>query len=812
LKTEWEILPWQNKSEKAKVTALRLNSLGDPFFFAKVVMGYDRFVRHLHGQWLKSLSVADLHLVLEAPRDHFKSSCGTIVLPMWWALPFEDREEDWMRSFGYGDEWIRYMRRIHSANLRIVIASETEPNAILMGFRFDYQYQKNMMFREVFSDLLPKTGDNWNQLIKTHNRSSGQGEGTFNFVGVGTVLQSRHFDRAVEDDLFGEEALYSDSTRKSTIEWHRRLPGAFDTDILAPGFINLELVLGNRWGLNDLNGWIRENDPSFRFETHSAEGGCCDQHPAGVPIFPEEFTMERLAALRIRFGIRSYCTPGETPILMADWSEKQIIDVREGDMVMGYVKENRRWVMKPSKVLHKHDVGVRPIVQGMAADRIFRCTPDHKWLTGRGESDGHKVYMPPKVGRRMIDVYNPMSPIGQDQQRLYDWLGGIFDGEGTCVGSPTISQSSRNEEVCAEIERVLTELKIDFKFHEYAATRERWADKRSYVLNGGRSLKMKLLRHCHMVKKQRFVDSLWSESRRLSQRIATRRKQVKTESLIPAGNVPVYGLTTETGNYVAWGFASQNSAHYLNLPTSEEECSFRKSWLPRFRLFKKECGTSNDGTPIQKTVIERIPGKDGRVLEDIPVMNLEIILLLDPNHGGEKGRARHAANVVGILKEGKKKTIFLLESWAKSVSHDTMIGEVGNMASRWHVSKFYVEVIAGQDGWMHFFERDLRSRLPNTVVIALPKERGAGAKDRRILSMSPKYERGEFQVRATGGGSEEFMREYEFYPNGKTVDLIDGAGYLFNIVETEQIDTARWQDNVARDMERRRRAVGQAGY
>lgn len=560
MKTEWELLPWQGKSEKAKITALRLNSLGDPFFFAKVVMGYNRFVRHLHGEWLKSLSVADLHLVLEAPRDHFKSSCGTIVLPMWWALPFTNREEDWMRSFGYGDEWIRYMKRIHSSDLRIVIASETEPNAIQMGFRFDFQYQKNQMFREVFSDLLPKTGDNWNQLIKTHNRSSGQGEGTFNFVGVGTVLQSRHFDRAVEDDLFGEEALYSESTRQQTIEWHQRLPGAFDTDTLAPGFINLELVLGNRWGLSDLNGWIRENDPSFRFETHSAEGGCCDKHPAGQPIFPEEFTMERLAALRVRFGLRSY------------------------------------------------------------------------------------------------------------------------------------------------------------------------------------------------------------------------------------------------------------SAHYLNLPITEEECNFRKEWIPRFRLFKKEFGIGNDGNPVQKTVIERVPGKDGRVLEDIPVANLERLLLLDPNHGGEKGRARHAAIVVGILKLDKKKIIFLLESWAKAVSHDAMIGEVTAMAMRWHVDKFYVETIAGQDGWMHYFESDLRARMTSIVVTSLPKERGAGAKDRRILSMSPKYERGEFYVRATGGGSEEFMREYEFYPNGKTVDLIDAAGYLFNIVEQEGVDLGAWQARQAKDMEMRRRSIGKAGY
>jgi hypothetical protein len=539
---------------------MRLNSLADPYFFGKVVLKQNRLVSHLHGKWLNRLSDPNLHLVLQAPRDHLKTTSGTLTLSIWWSLPFENREEDWMRALGYGDEWIRFMKRIHSRNLRTMIATETEPNAVKMGVRFDNQYQKNEVFRHVFSDLIPETGTTWNQLVKTQRRDSSAGEGTFNFFGVGTALQSNHFDRAIEDDLFGEDALYSEATRNQTIEWHQKLPGAFDTDFQADNQCNLELVIGNRWGIHDLNGWIKENNPTFDFETHSAEGGCCKEHPAGEPIFPEEFTMTRLEALRVRFGTRAY------------------------------------------------------------------------------------------------------------------------------------------------------------------------------------------------------------------------------------------------------------SAHYLNEPLTEEECSFRVSWLPRYRLNKKSFGMNQDGNPIQKTVIEMI-SKDGQsVQEDVEVSTLERLLILDPNHGGEHGRARHAVIVVGWRREQGKKKIYLLECWAKAVSHDTMIGEAAKMAARWHVQKFYVETIAGQDGWLFYFERDLREKLPQTVILSLPKERGAGAKERRIMSMSALYERGQVIVRNSGGGVEEFLKEYEQHPQARTVDLLDCMGYLFNIVEQQEIDPRAWKAQIEKDAEARRRSIGRAGY
>ncbi len=562
---QWRFLPWHTGlSEGARLTALRLNSLGSAYFFGKVVCGMDRFVAHLHGEWLRTLSDPALHLVLESPRDHLKTSCGAVVLPMWWSLPFDAKEEDWMRALGYGDEWIRHMRRLHSVNNRTLIASQTEENVVKIGMRIENQYKSNNLFREVFHDLIPGTGANWNQLSMTHNRTSHAGEGTYDLLGAGSALQSRHYDRAVEDDLFGEKALYSPAVAEQVIEWHQRLPGAFDTDRLAPGMQNLELVIGNRWGMYDLNDWIRKNNPAFRFETHSALGGCCPRHPQGQPIFPEEFSVERLNALRVRFGARSF------------------------------------------------------------------------------------------------------------------------------------------------------------------------------------------------------------------------------------------------------------AAHYLNQPITEEECNFRESWLGRFHLFHKDMGMDTQGKPQQRTVIEHLPGKSGIVRQDLPVSELDRILILDPNHGGESGRSRHAAIVVGIRRQdGRKgqKEIYLLESWAKSVSHDAMASHVGQMALRWHVSTFYVEVIAGQDGWLRYFERDLYDKNPKLVVRELPKERGAGAKERRILSMSPLYERGQVLVRSSGGGVEDFMLEYTYYnPQAKNIDLLDCMGYLFNIVETAEVDMRKWRMNFERDMDRRRRSIGKAGY
>lgn len=121
----------------------------------------------------------------------------------------------------------------------------------------------------------------------------------------------------IEDDLFGREAAKSDNpdVYNNIIDYHRLLPGAFDSNPILQGRDNYEIVVGNRWRFNDLNQWIRDNEPWFQFITHSALGGCCDKHVAGVPIFPQEWSKEKLDRVKIREGIYHYsCQYENNPI------------------------------------------------------------------------------------------------------------------------------------------------------------------------------------------------------------------------------------------------------------------------------------------------------------------------------------------------------------------------------------------------------------------------------------------------------------------------------------------------------------------
>lgn len=290
--TKWEILPVPDGEGASLI--LRLNALGSLYFFEKFVLQRNRLTEHLHKPICETLERQNVNFLLELPRDHFKTSCVTEGLPIWWSLPFDERDEAAMRELGYGDEWIRWMRWAHNPGIRILTISETMPNAARMGRRIDKHFESNDRFRELFPEILPTEKSVWNSESKSVTNSvfHSNGEGTFDYLGVGGALQSRHYERMIEDDIVGKAGAKSDIIIEDTIEYHKLVEGAFD------GPERTQIVVGNRWSPFDLNGWIRDNDPDFIIESHSALGGCCDMHPSGVPIFPEEFTIERLERIR----------------------------------------------------------------------------------------------------------------------------------------------------------------------------------------------------------------------------------------------------------------------------------------------------------------------------------------------------------------------------------------------------------------------------------------------------------------------------------------------------------------------------------
>jgi hypothetical protein len=307
----WKVLPIIDGMSGPTVNLLhRLNGLGSFYYFTKIILRKHRLVEHLHKPICDSLEKDSLRELLEIPRDHFKSTICSEAYPMWRALPFSHNDEQYMRCLGYGDEWIAWMHYVHNQDQRNLLVSANIKNAAKLGRRIDFHYFNNGLFRGLFPEIIPDKSDVWAVESMTHKRSktakSGAGEGTYDSLGVGAALQSRHYDLIVEDDLVGMEALDSELVMQSIIDYHKLVVGAFDSIPGRPDLIGDEIIVGNRWQYEDLNSYLREFEPEFNIQSHDAEGGCCALHPPATPIFPEEFSWAKLKKIENRLKTYFY--------------------------------------------------------------------------------------------------------------------------------------------------------------------------------------------------------------------------------------------------------------------------------------------------------------------------------------------------------------------------------------------------------------------------------------------------------------------------------------------------------------------------
>jgi hypothetical protein len=408
---KWKTLQIPTDDPKAYKDAVRLNALGSLFFFNNYVLRKTRLAK-LHWQMCQSVEKEDLHLVLEEPMGHFKTTIG-IGLSMWWALPFTERDEFLMRSLGYDDGWIRWMKLAHNQNTRTLVTHEIEGRAIDMGKEVDEHYQQNDRFRYVFEDILPKNTATWNDHSKFQRRVKGAANidattGTFEYRGVGQALQGVHPDSTIQDDNMGraaqESMLHGDGrVLEALIRWHRQLTTRLDTAAFDASSVGRQLVIGNRWGHSDLNSWIKANQLQFQFETHSAEGGCCKLHRAGEPIFPEEWSMKRLAGKRADIGTYDYAhfylnqsiLPEEC-IFKPEWlkyyrfkqsrPDLDLADLRNQLLIEHEVYNGQTVVDVPCGVLHR-----RMIVDLNHAKKKSRC--EHVILVVGWNPEDDRLYI-----------------------------------------------------------------------------------------------------------------------------------------------------------------------------------------------------------------------------------------------------------------------------------------------------------------------------------------------------------------------------------------------------------------------------------
>ena len=261
-----------------------------------------------------------------------------------------------------------------------------------------------------------------------------------------------------------------------------------------------------------------------------------------------------------------YCNTPEAPVWMGDYTFKPMGDVKEGDEVIGIqlghqcdtssrTSKNQVFGIKSRltktivQAVNWHKAPVLHVI--MESGKELFCTDNHRWYDfdrrmGDTRKGGLGAFTTPILGKRLTSVVEPMSAsVSDDQQYWAGYLGGAYDADG---GGVRIGQSNiMNPEVCSRIEMAFNKLDIPFTMSEG----HNGLGMRDYTITGGWSSYLAFLQKCNPAK--RDLEKYFETSKfRQPDTI------ISVQPAFGGREVDVVDLTTTTGNYIAWGYASKN--------------------------------------------------------------------------------------------------------------------------------------------------------------------------------------------------------------------------------------------------------------
>lgn len=283
----------------------RVRCLFSPYYLVKVVLGYKKLVSHLHQHDLELFvdrwSQGHTEQAVEWPRAFYKTTTFTIGVGIWVVLPVTEEDSAYaLNELGIPEDlWWRRVE-LHDQDATQLLAFEIESNAKKKLDIIKWHFEENQAFRWLFPEIAYVGEERpWNSSclrIRRVGERRKDPEGTFEAIGVGGALQSRHYKIIWCDDLVGENARKSQTVMDQTIGWYQRLEGAFENATR-----KIRFLISNRWGYADLNSWVRDHEPHMPFYTRAAW-----ELVDGVeqPIFPEEYSMEEL--LKIKDKLTKY--------------------------------------------------------------------------------------------------------------------------------------------------------------------------------------------------------------------------------------------------------------------------------------------------------------------------------------------------------------------------------------------------------------------------------------------------------------------------------------------------------------------------
>jgi hypothetical protein len=294
--------------DPATINQIKLLGRESLFFFAKSILGFSLLDRRIHLPICQKLEQHAKYsrIVVELPRDWFKSTLVTVAYLMW--------------------RWIR------NPEIRCLLVLNTFTNACGKLLMISDIVKKRTLFRVCYPEVLPDSGCTWKADKLCGRRNGSFHEGTFEAAGSGTQVTSRHYDIIIEDDTVAPEkdnlkGMIMQPTRmqiEKAIGWHR-LAGP----LLMHPLESQIIVVGTRWMENDLIDWILKNEPSYYYIRRAArEDKEGNPSPSGDCAWPDRFGPVVLKALQDSLGNYMFSTlflgnpiPESAQIFRKSWIE-----------------------------------------------------------------------------------------------------------------------------------------------------------------------------------------------------------------------------------------------------------------------------------------------------------------------------------------------------------------------------------------------------------------------------------------------------------------------------------------------------------
>jgi len=204
------------------------------------------------------------------------------------------------------------------------------------------------------------------------------------------------------------------------------------------------------------------------------------------------------------------------------------------------------------------------------------------------------------------------------------------------------------------------------------------------------------------------------------------------------------------------------ACNILNSPTAAEVRVFQDDWLRYWRFV-------DDGHMI-------VYKKDDGGSKFVKVNELYKLITVDPAFSSGEEGARSAIVVLGVDMETSK--MLVLETLAQRADPKDTVVDVVNAASRWDVSRVYIELAGQQLSFIQWVEREAAARGRPLHVEQLKP--GGRNKDLRIESLVIPFKNGDLFVHASQAALiDDEYRKYR--PGAKKRDVLDALAYAVEV-------------------------------